>query len=313
MTTPYLLYQYYPEMTEQVETHDPSLCMFFGIWTFNFLYLTFLYLHYTLLKNANKTGNYEQNEYTLRDRMCDNTCLYESPLYPLIVKLDAQNFRALAKKFEQPFDSIVTDIFEKTAIDLHKRYSPNLVYTKSDEFYLVFSSRMNYYNNDPLNISSIMASYTTSRFVHHFLTLLSNKKFGNKYKDILENVSKNGLDVSFNCELIEFDSDNKNCTDYLNYIILCNRDANNTFYSKLYYNTLKNDKNVSLSDKIQYVTNNKLLPVDQLYSVKYQYGTVVHKVYTNHSNDKHKSEYTRGAYSLVSEKLTYDKLVTYMN
>jgi len=82
----------------------------------------------------------------------------------LIVRSNAKNFKGFAKDFEQPFDQVLYDTFQKTMTNVMKKYSFNIVlgYTTSDEFSFLLSSKIERIKER--KILSLMSSAITLEF-----------------------------------------------------------------------------------------------------------------------------------------------------
>jgi tRNA(His) guanylyltransferase len=87
----------------------------------------------------------------------------------IIVRLDGVGFSKYTKQFDKPFDDILSNIMDTTAIELCKEFQPKLGYTQSDEISLLFTTIDNIdaeiiYDGKVQKIVSILAAHATQAF-----------------------------------------------------------------------------------------------------------------------------------------------------
>jgi len=69
--------------------------------------------------------------------------LYLNQSLPMIVRLDGHHFRKFTKGFKKPFDERFSQAMVETCCDLMTEFTPNLVFTQSDEITMVYAPILN--------------------------------------------------------------------------------------------------------------------------------------------------------------------------
>jgi tRNA(His) guanylyltransferase len=103
----------------------------------------------------------------------------------VIIRLDGKGFSKYTKKFNKPFDDLLSNVMDAATIDLCKFLSPKFAYTQSDEVSLMFSDIENIesemiFDGKVQKLCSISASKMTASFNKNMLRLLSTFKYNNE-------------------------------------------------------------------------------------------------------------------------------------
>jgi tRNA(His) guanylyltransferase len=133
----------------------------------------------------------DNNSIELDDRMKIYEKNYETnipfPYLPYIVRLDGSCFSKFTRDLRKPFDDLFQISMISTMNDLVEHFSARTGYTHSDEITLIFSnvcSKEEYmedndkfthmYNGRIQKITSLTASYCSTRFSHHIKKILEH-------------------------------------------------------------------------------------------------------------------------------------------
>lgn len=103
---------------------------------------------------------------------------YLDSRFPIVVRLDGKSFSRFTRgltNVDRPFSNELTWCFMKTAEDLMDKYSPNVIYTQSDEISMVFMPKysedgtlVNFVHNGRIQkLASLMAGFSSGRFNHY--------------------------------------------------------------------------------------------------------------------------------------------------
>ncbi|TXG80794.1 MAG: hypothetical protein E6R13_07505 [Spirochaetes bacterium] len=96
----------------------------------------------------------------------------------IIIRLDGKGFSKYTKKFNKPFDDILSNVMDTATIELCKYMTPAFAYTQSDEVSLVFSTIDNIdaemvFDGKVQKLCSISASKMTAAFNKTMLRMLA--------------------------------------------------------------------------------------------------------------------------------------------
>jgi tRNA(His) 5'-end guanylyltransferase len=122
---------------------------------------------------------------SLGDRMKEYEKCYEFKVPNrsyVIIRLDGKGFSKYTKKFNKPFDDILSNVMDAATIELCKYLTPAFAYTQSDEISLVFSTIDNIdaemvFDGKLQKLCSISASKVTAAFNKTMLRLLMSFKY----------------------------------------------------------------------------------------------------------------------------------------
>jgi tRNA(His) 5'-end guanylyltransferase len=100
----------------------------------------------------------------------------------VIIRLDGKGFSKYTKRFEKPFDDLLSNVMDAATIELCKYMTPAFAYTQSDEISLVFSTIENIdadmvFDGKVQKLCSISASKVTAAFNKTMLRLLLSFKY----------------------------------------------------------------------------------------------------------------------------------------
>jgi len=122
---------------------------------------------------------------SLSDRMKEYESCYNLKIPNrsyVIIRLDGKGFSKYTKKFNKPFDDLLSNVMDAATIELCKYMVPAFAYTQSDEISLVFSTIDNIDSELPFDgkvqkLCSISASKITASFNKMMLRLLLSFKY----------------------------------------------------------------------------------------------------------------------------------------
>jgi tRNA(His) 5'-end guanylyltransferase len=132
---------------------------------------------------------------SLSDRMVEYEQCYSFKIPNrsyVIIRLDGKGFSKYTKKFNKPFDDILSNVMDHATIELCKFMVPVFAYTQSDEVSLVFSTIDNIdaelpYDGKIQKLCSISASKMTASFNKMMLRLLLS--FNYSKDEVIEKLS----------------------------------------------------------------------------------------------------------------------------
>lgn len=172
------------------------------------------------------------------------------PKVPTILRLDGIAFHTYTKKFKRPFDDVLINAMNETAIYLcSKIQGAKFAFVQSDEISIYLSDRDNiesqlWYKGNIQKIVSASASFAAAKFNQLMFIAECNKQHGNSAIDVL---TKNDIT---SLKLAEFDSrvfQVPNDDEVLNTLLWrqndCTRNSISSVAQSLYSHTELNKKN----------------------------------------------------------------------
>ena len=174
---------------------------------------------------------------------------------PYIVRLDGAGFSKFTTPFTQPFDTQFTKATVYTMNDLVEKYSAVTGYTHSDEITLIFPAcnekQVHLYSGRIMKLTSILASYTATRFLFHLRTQyeLHRLEYSEDQRVKIEERLQDPI-ISFDARVMMFSNDG----EILNHMIWRSRhDCYRNCISKIAHHAFghKNTMNKSCEEMSQ--------------------------------------------------------------
>jgi len=197
----------------------------------------------------------------------------------MIVRLDGVGFSKYTKQFEKPFDDILSNVMDATAIELSKAFNPKFAYTQSDEISLVFTTLDNIdaemiYDGKIQKIASIFAGKATAVFNKKMLQMLTTLKY--REDEIIEKIKTvdfNELDAFFDARVFVI----PDLTEVYNYFTWRQQDCTRNSISMAAHALLKgNMTGVNGKEKQERLFQEAGVNWND-YKTKYKRGTVIKK------------------------------------
>lgn len=198
----------------------------------------------------------------------------------VIIRLDGKGFSKYTKKFEKPFDDLLSNVMDAATIELCKYMTPAFAYTQSDEVSLVFSTIDNIdaemvFDGKLQKLCSISASKMTATFNKTMLRLLMSFKY--TPEEIMEKLITGEfpeIDAVFDSRVFVI----PDIREVSNYFVWrqqdCTRNSVSMAASANFSHKLLEGK--SSSDKQEMLFQEKGINWND-YAVKYKRGTVIKK------------------------------------
>lgn len=207
----------------------------------------------------------------------------------VIIRLDGKGFSKYTKRFEKPFDDILSNAMDLATIELCKYLSPAFAYTQSDEISLVFSTIDNVDADLPFDgkiqkLCSISAAKITASFNKAMLKLLLVSKMTDS--EIIEKILSGDfpeLDAVFDARVFVI----PDIREVANYFIFRQQDATRNSISMAASANFPHKRLEGLSgpDKQEILFKEKNINWND-YATKYKRGLIIkrHAVEVNGIN-----------------------------
>ncbi|AAV50531.1 putative tRNA(His) guanylyltransferase [Acanthamoeba castellanii mimivirus] len=249
------------------------------------------------------------------DRMKRFEAKYDFKIEPqnyFCVRLDGNKFSNFTRKFEKPYDVRFSQAMVMTTIDTINKFGARTGFTQSDEITLIFDKAIpddfkkhitynHLFNGRVSKLLSIVSSYVSVRFNHHFRLLTSN--LTNIYsQETLELI--NGGTAIFDARILEFDENNK--YEMLNHLIWrsvkdCYRNAVQT-YAHHIFGPAK-IKYLNREQMIQLIEENTNIVWSNI-PLWQKYGVIIKKQLIK--TDNVKNSVITSSFKVFSLKLSYN-------
>ncbi|AKI79992.1 putative tRNA(his) guanylyltransferase [Acanthamoeba polyphaga mimivirus] len=232
------------------------------------------------------------------------------------VRLDGNKFSNFTRKFEKPYDVRFSQAMVMTTIDTINKFGARTGFTQSDEITLIFDKAIpedfkqhitynHLFNGRVSKLLSIVSSYVSVRFNHHFRLLTSN--LTNIYnQETLELI--NGETAIFDARILEFDENNK--YEMLNHLIWrsvkdCYRNAVQT-YAHHIFGPAK-IKYLNREQMIQLIEENTNIVWSNI-PLWQKYGVIIKKqlIKTDSIRNNVKNSVITSSFKVFSLKLSYN-------
>lgn len=198
----------------------------------------------------------------------------------VIIRLDGKGFSKYTKKFDKPFDDILSNVMDAATIELCKYMTPAFAYTQSDEVSLVFSTIDNIdaemvFDGKVQKLCSISASKMTAAFNKTMLRLLASFKY--KPEEIMEKLVTGDfaeIDAVFDARVFVI----PDIREVANYFVWRQQDCTRNSVSMAAHALLGHSAtmNKSSSEKQEMLFQEKGINWND-YAPKYKRGTVIKK------------------------------------